>query len=1286
MFKKAIIVLILLLLIIPVSVLADDENHVKNPGFEDVASGYPEDWFEEMWHTASDYTVIEVVPFGDTNVLKIANEYENDARLAQNVKVRGNRTYKLSGYIMTEGVLDGQGANLSFEDIMATTDGVFDTQGQWQYVEIYGRTSLFQSGIKIFVRVGGYGNLSTGTAYFDNIRFEEIKDVPDGTVVHSLKKPKPPKVEKEGIQFLAPSILITLFMLFGFLMLKNKLYEKNIIEKKTDYKTTLWLIIGIGVIIRIILAMSIRGYPNDISCWLGWCNATASSGLFGVYELDIFIDYPPGYMYILYPLGLLMKLMGTVPERLSWLIVKIPPITSDILLSLIIFKVAYKKLGKNKALILTGIYFLNPAVILNSSAWGQIDGVLALFVILYTIALYDRKFMKAGIFLAIGVLLKVQMVLFAPLYLTALWSYFRERKTNKEFTLKALSGVGAGLLTLIILALPFFYKSPMDFFKLYTGALETYSTVSLNAANLWALLGGMWKPVTSTFLGVEYSILTNIGLVIAIVTFFVIGFLDRKKEHIFMHAALLITGIFMLSGKMHERYMFTAIALLIMSFVFTERKSSYILLMIFSATQFMNTALVLANDYIYGNNIWTVVMSVAAVLGYAYMVYVAIDMYRNKTVTLGVGKPKVQAKTIAKKPVKEPFKLVGEEGFFKKFTRIDTLLILCLTVVYAVVAFINLGTTVGPETNFELKSREQVVIVDFGEPVQISQMWYFRGKATSGANFNISYSNDLGGEYQTLNYIEISHGGRYTSEEEIAARDEIKLKYDIPEEIAYQIVYSNYPDLLKWFKNDAQITARYAKVKLEKPMIYLFEIGFKDQNKNVIPIKEIIPVEVAENTLYTLLFDEQDTIPESVTYMNGTYFDEIYHAGTAWEHINYVNPYETTHPPLGKVIMSWGMKIFGTNTFGWRFMGTLFGVLMVPVMYLLAKMLLKKSLYAFIATFLFTFDFMHFTQTRIATIDTYGVFFIMLMYLFMGIYYQMSYNKTPLLKTLIPLGASGIAFGLGAASKWICIYAGIGLAVLLFMNLYRRWREYEYCKKDGTGISDKLRDEIVKNYVKKTLITLGWCVVFFIIIPIAIYIMSYIPIMKIGPSKDLSYVWRNQVNMFNYHSALTASHPYASPWYEWPFLVKPMWYYSNDALRSVGKMSSIAAFGNPAVWWTGTIAMIYLFIDTYLKKKPSKVAIFVIIGFLSQYLPWVLVTRSMFIYHYFAAVPFFIIAIVMAIKKLYEKKKINMVAILIYLGIVLALFIFFYPVLSGAPISSAYGRMLKWLPTWWFTY
>ena len=74
------------------------------------------------------------------------------------------------------------------------------------------------------------------------------------------------------------------------------------------------------------------------------------------------------------------------------------------------------------------------------------------------------------------------------------------------------------------------------------------------------------------------------------------------------------------------------------------------------------------------------------------------------------------------------------------------------------------------------------------------------------------------------------------------------------------------------------------------------------------------------------LFDEQSEVPDTISQLNSMYFDEIYHARTAYEFLHGLPTYENTHPPLGKIFIALGVAIFGMNPFGWRIMGTLFGI------------------------------------------------------------------------------------------------------------------------------------------------------------------------------------------------------------------------------------------------------------------------------------------------------------------------------------------------------------------------
>ena len=363
--------------------------------------------------------------------------------------------------------------------------------------------------------------------------------------------------------------------------------------------------------------------------------------------------------------------------------------------------------------------------------------------------------------------------------------------------------------------------------------------------------------------------------------------------------------------------------------------------------------------------------------------------------------------------------------------------------------------------------------------------------------------------------------------------------------------------------------------------------------------------------------------------------------------------------------------------FGWRFMGALFGVLMLPAMYLLVKQLLGKTEYAALGMLLMALDAMHFTQTRIATIDTYGVFFILLMYLFMFRYCRMNFYTDGLKKTFVPLGLCGVSMGLGIASKWICIYAGAGLAVLFFYTMARRYLEHRNALRTASGAPEMAaaRNAFWKNF----LLTGVFCVCLFIVVPALIYYFSYYWYMKPGGGLSLKKVWDSQINMFNYHKGLTSdTHFFRSPWYEWPLIVKPMWYYTGNAYLPEGWISSISCMGNPAVWWTGLFALLFVRFRWW-KGEAGRAGFYVVLGFMAQYLPWVLVPRSTFIYHYFASVPFLIICTVMLADWLRRRSRAAGRAFVFALAAAaLLLFAAFYPLESGMPVLRSYANYLRW--------
>ncbi len=520
------------------------------------------------------------------------------------------------------------------------------------------------------------------------------------------------------------------------------------------------------------------------------------------------------------------------------------------------------------------------------------------------------------------------------------------------------------------------------------------------------------------------------------------------------------------------------------------------------------------------------------------------------------------------------------------------------------------------------------------------------------------------------------------------------------------------------------LKARYVTVVAETQYLRFLEMGFFEtaDSAAVIPVADVRCGKEGENC-GCRLFDEQSFVPTRPSYMNSMYFDEIYHARTAYESLHGLSIYEWTHPPLGKDIMSWCVSLMGMTPFAWRFAGTLAGVLMLPGMYFLGLLMFKKRSWATILCSLMALDGMHFVQTRIATIDSFGVLFIIWMFLFMYWYYSISFYDKPLWKTFIPLGLCGLSFGLGAASKWICLYAGAGLAVLFFITLGRRYAEYRTARniliKQKNPPEKEYLQHIVDSFTLNTCYTLLFCILVFIIIPVIIYCASYYPYWNASGETRPWYqiILDNQSAMFNYHSKLEATHPYQSDWYTWPVIYRPMFFYMGRELPE-GMMECISSFGNPAIWYMGlvcTLISIGLFVKKMLCKTPlvntldgdskflklfaagdeafpdrdehdRRLLLFCLLGLACNLLPWVGISRCIFIYHYFASVPFIMIFTVYIFRNICRyNKKVGVLLTVAFLILSAVLFVMFLPVWSGAEVTKDYvNTFLRWFPSWVF--
>ena len=595
-----------------------------------------------------------------------------------------------------------------------------------------------------------------------------------------------------------------------------------------------------------------------------------------------------------------------------------------------------------------------------------------------------------------------------------------------------------------------------------------------------------------------------------------------------------------------------------------------------------------------------------------------------------------------------------------KIDRIDLIIMAVLTLVYSVISLVNLGTTNVPETYWQPVKTKDSFIVNFDREYDLSKIAVYSG------------IGDL-----KLQVYYRSENGSFTPGVTVG---------------------QNYDDVLRWRDFDLQVKTDAIRVIVDQASggtineMVFFEKG---DLKTPIQISSVNLENISDGGRGKVenLFDEQDVGDYTYNYLNSSYFDEIYHPRTASTDLHGMIPYETTHPPLGKVIMALGLAIFGMNPFGWRIMGTLFGIAMVPAMYLMGKKIFKKRLYGIISAFLITFEFMHFAQTRIGTIDSYPTLFVILAYYFMFDYFMSKSYQVGLKKSLISLLLSGLCWGLGCASKWTAVYAGGGLAVLFFTSLVMEIIDYQKALKSK---NKKKKPAWLDGFIKKNVIyTCLCCIVFFVVIPVLIYVASYLPIITLpGDNYDIGYVWENTKGMFDYHSGLEDDHPYASPAYSWPLILKPLAEYFGSNLPA-GKVSKMYVLGNPAVFWFGIICVFFAIAMAISKKDKRLVPI--VVAFAFQYLPWFMVSRCVFIYHFFTSVPFLILCIVYVLYYLCEHmpedigkfsknkmaainaKKVSQTFVYVYLLINVLLFILFYPAISGLVVDESYIKLVSWL-------
>ena len=1367
------------------------ENLLLNADLQEAdEDGYPEYWYADAYILEPGYTVFSIGEDTETQTktIEIRNIGKNDARYAQTVEVEPETLYCLSGDILAEGIEEGHGANLSVEGIYAFSEKLYDTAGEWRHIEYYGETGPEQDYVTIFARLGGYSGESTGKASFKNLKLEKVDTIPGDLTADLWYRETDYSAEDEETEeddesagpawpwLLMISVVYAIAAAVIIRCLHKKGQDIRLHEEQKNIQVKAIVILAVSLILRILLSYSIMGYMVDVNCFLSWGNTFASVGPTRFYEATNFCDYPPLYTYVL---GLNARISNALGngDAISRVVFRLIPNLCDLIGGWMLYRILLKRgktQGKDALLFLTLVVF-NPANILNSAAWGQMDSVLCLLLMCIALLAIDGKWIAALPMYVVSVLIKPQALMLGPLGLAYI---IKTLVTEKKHRRKILVGTGISIAIMAAGIVPFSIHQRWDWLiQLYAKTLGSYPYATVNTANFNYLLGGNWIKVETTahiaasilsgilcvgyggwwwyhakqlrhrqivsilsvvfaitFLiyaicGASWAIIGATSMTFAFVIVLSQAIRGKKIELLSYLGALLYILLYVFGVKMHERYLFPALMLLAAAWILLKDRRILYMLLLFTITLFMNEGIVLDNSIRLGSSmghlnrdtVWLAdIIAVANIMGAIYAVYLSIELLLGReSQTNEFSKSLFPVKKITG-AIRTPLDWHPDSKLH--WNRKDTIILTTVTIVFSIISLMTLGSRKAPQTEWIASSDEEQVVFDLGENQENFSILYFGQVNRNDFSFAVS---DNGENWSDEYWAQMDQGQCW------------KWKY----------VTESYPltgSERTYYNGDLDqivlLSGRYVRLSAQNLGLTLNEVLFRDADGKNIPVTICARTgAISESELYSdpeRLIDEQDTLEKMPEYFgdeasksapaqpgwwNSTYFDEIYHARTAFEFLHGSVPYETSHPPTGKFLMSASVALFGMTPFGWRFAGAIAGILMLPGMYLLGKQLTKKTTIATFSCLFMALDCMHLTQTQIATIDSFPVLFIIFAYFFMLRFLQTDIMKESIRRILPNLALSGLFMGFSIASKWIGIYAGGGLAILFFWHCTRVFLMHKEAKKAilSDCISETEKTALERwisertnntNVTRRIMLICIWCILFFVVIPVIIYLLSYIPYMAYNSRRIKSVgdyineVWKAQIGMFNYHSTknLGMDHPFYSPWWEWPVIGKPMYYASEQYLPGNSNLHhSIFCIGNPVIWFGGLAALLFCIIRSVGERRYSLPGstdlwhlktstydpryMFIFTGIMAQYLPWVLVPRGTYIYHYFASLPFLMLALSLSFD--WQEKKRARIAKTVGMTFVIfaaVAFILLFPYASGISVPAEWLDIGKNLLKIWY--
>lgn len=566
----------------------------------------------------------------------------------------------------------------------------------------------------------------------------------------------------------------------------------------------------------------------------------------------------------------------------------------------------------------------------------------------------------------------------------------------------------------------------------------------------------------------------------------------------------------------------------------------------------------------------------------------------------------------------------GKANNITRLTKYDYAIMFVGTIAYALFSYHHIGSfqqdpvwygdTSGKEINIILREPMKISKLSLNTCFDPSNVTKIYAQTADKKTIDFAVSKTEKGVDPTCSVISLDN------KESNTLLDRIKLRVTQPNMIVYKFMVYNDKD---------------------EP-IYNYAYYF-DSDKNL------------DNPAGIFSAPESAMAPFKTQYTHMIY-DEKYYAMNSYHYLVKSSDINQAHPQLGILLNAIGIKVFGMNPFGLRFIPNLFGVLLLPLVFLFTRRLFNRTSVATLAMLFVSVDFMHFTISRMALLESTVTFFIIASYCFLWRYIQLRSIDTRM--SFVSLFYTGLMVGIAVACKWS---GGFILPMLFAVVIFTEYKQ-----------GKNLRQYLV------ILASLA-------IVPSLIYLACYIP-----------YIWVNKLNfwhsftvlqsaMFTIHDKLAVGGHSASTsqWWSWPLAINTILIDFKLNIFTV-KSYSLVLMGNPVLWWASIPVFITLTILAI--KERNKVAGFILLAIIMQYLPYMIAKREMYLYYYYSISILVFIGLAYCIYRLamcYKASRFYVILAVVYVVLAIGAFVAYYPVYAGVQTDFSYAyRDLSWVTSW----